>query len=64
MIPTPSGYLLSTGREIEGDILPHPPIRMWDTRHGRWLLKYTLTQEEKREIAEYAINEWKKWEMR
>lgn len=61
MSETPSGYLLSTGRELEGDLSCDPYLKLWDDNYGEWTLKFTLTPEEKEEIAEYAINEWKKW---
>jgi hypothetical protein len=31
-------YLLSTGRELEGDLFCDPYLKLWDDNYGEWTL--------------------------
>lgn len=63
MKQTNRGYVLSSGKEIIG-VSFEPTAdycQVWDDHHGRWTHKTNFTQEEKKEIADYAISLWKEW---
>lgn len=63
MQQTHLGYILSTGKEIRGFSLEPTAdyATIFDHRHGRWTHKTNFTQEEKEEIAQYAIELWQMW---
>jgi len=63
MQQTHHGYILSTGKEIRSLSLDPTAdyATIFDNHHGRWTHKTNFTQEEKEEIAQYAIKLWQEW---